>query len=97
MRVLFSILSIVLLISSCKNSAHNESDDFAYIGGEIINPTENTIILESKNKTIDTIKLDGRNRFFYKIDNFYPGIYTFRHGSEYQMIMLEPNDSYYLG
>jgi hypothetical protein len=93
MRVLFSILSIVLTISSCKNSAHNESDDFAYIGGEIINPIENTIILESKNKTIDTIKLDGRNRFFYKIDNFYPGIYTFRHGSEYQMIMLEPNDS----
>ncbi|MCL5128335.1 MULTISPECIES: hypothetical protein [unclassified Algibacter] len=93
MRILFSILSITLLISGCKNNAHDLSDGFAYIGGEIVNPIENTIILESRNKIIDTIKLDGRNRFIYKINNLHPGLYTFKHGSEYQMIILEPNDS----
>lgn len=93
MRILFSILSITLLISGCKESNHQLSDAFAYIGGEIINPVENTIILESRDKIIDTIKLDGRNRFNYKVENLNPGIYTFKHGSEFQIIVLEPNDS----
>ena len=84
---------MALLVSSCKKNTQDLSDDFAYIGGEIINPIENSIILESKNKTIDTIKLDGRNRFKYKVEHLSPGLYTFRHGNKYQMIILEANDS----
>lgn len=93
MRILFSILSITLLISGCKKGTFQQSDAFAYIGGEIINPVENTIILECRDQITDTIKLDGRNRFKYKIENLTPGIYTFKHGSEYQTIFIEPNDS----
>uniref|UniRef100_UPI00262FA272 TlpA family protein disulfide reductase n=1 Tax=uncultured Algibacter sp. TaxID=298659 RepID=UPI00262FA272 len=40
-----------------------------------------------------TVRLDGKNRFLYKIDTLKEGIYTFRHGGEYQLILLEPEDS----
>lgn len=93
MRVLFSVLLMALLVFSCKKNTQELSDDFAYIGGEIINPIENSIILESKNKIIDTIVLDGRNRFKYKVEHLNAGLYTFKHGNKYQMIILEPNDS----
>jgi hypothetical protein len=93
MRVLFSIFFIAISITSCKKNTQELSEDFAYIGGEIINPIESSIILESKNKIIDTIILDGRNRFKYKVEHLNAGLYTFKHGNKYQMIILEPNDS----
>ncbi|WP_147676210.1 TlpA family protein disulfide reductase [Algibacter pacificus] len=93
MRLLLSILSISLLTLSCKKDNHQLGEPFAYIGGEIVNPVENSIILESSDKTIDTITLDGRNQFKFKIENLKPGLYTFKHGIEYQIIILEPNDS----
>ena len=93
MKIYFSIVLISLSFFGCKKDTAGMGSDFAYIGGEIINPIENTIILTSQDKTTDTIKLDGRNRFIYKIEDLKPGLYTFKHGSEFQLILLEPNDS----
>ena len=70
------------------------SDRYAYIGGEIINPKNNTVVLyNTKGKVVDSVLLDNNNRFIYKIENLESGLYTVTHGGEYQMIILEPKDS----
>ncbi|MDH7912472.1 thioredoxin-like domain-containing protein [Winogradskyella sp. SYSU M77433] len=75
------------------NSKGNNSD-IAYIGGEIINPKNKKITLyNTKGKVADTFTLDTNNRFLHKIENLQPGLYSIRHGGEYQMVLLEPNDS----
>lgn len=69
-------------------------EDFAYIGGEIVNPKNDKVILyNNKGKVTDTFDLDDNNRFIHKITNLQAGLYSIRHGGEYQMVLLEPNDS----
>ena len=75
------------------NSNDNEAE-FAYIGGEIINPKNDKVILyNTKGKISDTFALDANNRFIHKITNLESGLYSIRHGGEYQMVLLEPKDS----
>ena len=75
------------------NSSGDDSD-FAFIGGEIVNPkNKNVILYNTKGKVADTFVLDANNRFLHKITNLQPGLYSIRHGGEYQMVLLEPNDS----
>lgn len=93
MKIFITITIILLTFFSCKNDTNETYGDLAYLGGEIINPNNNFIILSKAESIIDTIKLDGRNRFMYKIKNLDAGIYTFKHGGEFQMVLLEPNDS----
>ena len=70
------------------------SYEYAYIGGEIINPKNKTIILyNTKGKVVDSVSLDANNRFIHKINNLERGLYSLTHGGEYQMIILEPRDS----
>lgn len=93
MKLYFTITCILLTLISCKKDGNETALDYAYLGGEIINPNTKHIVL-SKNKTIiDTVKLDGRNRFLYKVDKLNKGLYTIRHGGEFQLILLEPEDS----
>lgn len=87
---------IVLLLLSinfgCKVNTNN--GDYAYVGGEIINPKNKSIVLyNTKGKVVDSLTLDSNNRFIYKIEDINPGLYSFTHGGEYQLVLLEPNDS----
>ncbi|MEC3908711.1 hypothetical protein VOI54_16910 [Tamlana sp. 2201CG12-4] len=93
MKFYFSYLVILIAFLGCKDDKHKTIIDYAYIGGEIINPSANYVVLSKEEKVIDTIKLDGRNRFLHKVKHLKEGIYTFKHGVEYQMILLEPRDS----
>lgn len=93
MKIFISVIITSLMLFGCKNNSNKAEDQIAYLGGEIINPNNSFIILTKSNKVIDTIKLDGRNRFLYKISNLNEGIYTFKHGGELQIVFLEPNDS----
>lgn len=93
MKLYFSIILTLLTLLSCKEDKSGSEINYAYIGGEIINPTTNYVVLLKSEATIDTIKLDGRNRFSYKVYDLEEGLYSFRHGYEYQMILLEPQDS----
>lgn len=93
MKLYLSIIIIVITFLGCKKGAQEADSNYAYLGGEIINPNTNFVVLSKDEVVIDTVKLDGRNRFLYKIDNLDKGIYTFRHGGEYQIILLEPKDS----
>ena len=83
---------MLLLLASCENSSSMQGD-YAYFGGEIINPSNNYITLSNTLGGIDTLYLDKSNRFLHKIDSLKPGLYSFTHGGEYQTIFLEPNDS----
>lgn len=93
MKLYFSIIIIVITFLGCKKDTPNADLNYAYLGGEIINPTTNFVVLSKDEVVIDTVKLDVRNRFIYKIINLNEGMYTFRHGGEYQMVLLEPQDS----
>ncbi len=75
-------------------NSNGDDSDYAFIGGEIINPKNNSVVLyNTKGKVADTFLLDGNNRFIHKITNLQSGLYSIRHGGEYQMVLLEPNDS----
>jgi len=75
-------------------NSNGENSDFAYIGGEVINPKNKSIVLyNTKGKVSNTFTLDDNNRFLHKITDLQPGLYSIRHGGEYQMVLLEPNDS----
>lgn len=63
-----------------------------YIGGEIINPKMDQVILSRDNSIIDTLQLDHNNHFLFKSDTLESGLYSFKHG-EYQKFYLEPGDS----
>ena len=93
MKLYFTFIIILLTIMGCKKDSDEATINFAYLGGEIINPNTNYIVLSKNEAIIDTVKLDGRNRFLYKIDDLNEGLYTFRHGGDFQLILLEPEDS----
>lgn len=89
MKIYIYIVCIALSLISCGT----DSCSYATIGGEIINKNTDYVVLFNSKEVLDTVKLDGNNRFSYKIENLTPGFYTFRHGAEIQMVLLEPGDS----
>lgn len=93
MKHLYLLILFILTLVSCKKDAKQDNDAIAHFGGEIINPSNNYVVLLKGNSVIDTLRLDTRNRFQYKVKDLTPGLYTFSHGGEIQMVLLEPNDS----
>lgn len=83
---------LMLLFYSCDNNS-NILKGSAYLGGEIINPTSEYIILQKNGKTIDSIRLDDKNRFSYRLDSVETGIYIFKHRPEIQQFYISPGDS----
>ncbi|AVI51597.1 hypothetical protein C5O00_10665 [Pukyongia salina] len=63
-----------------------------WIGGQIVNPKSDYVVLLKDNEVMDTIKLDSQNFFHYQSECIKPGLYSFRH-HEYQIFYLEPGDS----
>ena len=91
MKRILTFAFIGLTLLACSNK--NLSCGTAYFGGEIINPNNDHLILYDSNVPIDTVYLDANNRFSYKLENLNPGLYSFVHGGEYQVVLIEPNDS----
>ncbi|MBT8278135.1 MAG: hypothetical protein KJO41_03975 [Bacteroidia bacterium] len=91
MKHLIVVALIGITLLSCKKE--NTSCGLAYFGGEIINPNNDHLVLYDSSNPVDTLYLDENNRFFRTIDNLAPGLYSFVHGGEYQVVLLEPNDS----
>ena len=86
------LILISSFLFSC-TSTKNEEKDYAYFGGEIVNPNTNYIVMFKGNNYNDTIRLDKNNRFLYKIENLEEGVYTFKHNPENQVVLLEKGDS----
>ncbi|MBU2938790.1 peroxiredoxin family protein [Lacinutrix sp. C3R15] len=97
MRVILPILLLTLTLFSCKKNVATNNGETAYIGGEIINPIDKQVVIYKENKVLDTILLDNKNRFLYKIEQVEDGLYTFKlksqFGEEFQLALLESNDS----
>ncbi len=88
------ILALTLLgftLLACSN--RNSSCGAAYFGGEIINPNNDHIILYDSNEAVDTLYLDNDNRFAHTLENLNSGLFSFVHGGEYQVMLIEPGDS----
>ena len=64
-----------------------------FVGGNIINPSNNYVILYDTENNIDTLYLNNKNRFSHYFTTFKPGIHSFVHGGKHQSILLEENDS----
>lgn len=64
-----------------------------FVGGNIINPSNNYVILYDTQNNIDTLYLNDKNRFSHYFTTFKPGIHSFVHGGKHQSILLEENDS----
>ncbi|MDN3593403.1 TlpA family protein disulfide reductase [Zunongwangia endophytica] len=88
---LFSIISTVFLFVCCKNDSANNGN--IYIGGKIVNPNTNYVIISKDQEPIDTIQLNEDNQFGKYLPKLDAGIYTFQHNPENQVVYLEPGDS----
>ena len=93
MKYLSVIVLFLITLTGCKSDI-TETGDYAYFGGEIINPNNSFVTIHGPQMTAeDTIYLDDNNRFIHKVLDITPGVYLFTHGGEYQMIVLESSDS----
>jgi len=86
-----SLCALIFFTAACQGEA--EVPRHAFIGGEIINPTSNSIVLHRNGKIIDTIYLDEKNRFSYRLENVEKGLYLIKHRPESQNLYLVPGDS----
>ena len=88
--ILATCISLLVLIGCSNETQKTESG--TYIGGQIINPTSNFLLLKKDDRLIDSIKLDQNNSFLYQFSDPEKGLYQVFH-NEGQIIYLEPNDS----
>lgn len=84
-------LFIIPFLFSCQSNT-NKTLDTIWIGGKIINPRENYVVISHNRVLIDTVKLDKNDTFLYAIKKPETGIYFINH-VEYQALFLEPGDS----
>ena len=66
-RAIILALAVPLFFCSC-DSRTSEGVNYAYFGGEIVNPNTNYLILSKDRNHHDTIFLDKNNQFRYKIE-----------------------------
>jgi thiol-disulfide isomerase/thioredoxin len=81
---------VTILILSCKST---DETSITYFGGEIINPKSSFVLFLKDDKVIDTLLLDENNRFLNEYKSLKEGLYTFKHGNEFQYIYLQQSDS----
>ncbi len=92
-RTVSLFIGLIAMTFGCKSKSTSEGD-IAFLGGEIVNPKNKSVVLyNTDGKVVDSFNLDANNRFKHKFTNLNPGLYSITHGGEYQMVLLEPNDS----
>lgn len=80
-----------IFIISCTNTP--KKVDSIYFGGEIVNPKANFVEFFKENKLLDTLYLNKINKFSGTFHHLKEGLYTFKHGYEFQYVYLTPGDS----
>ena len=90
-KILFLFLTVTIFIS-CNDASKKSECGVSWIGGKIVNPKLDYVVISHNRNVIDTVALDSTDSFIYKIENTDPGIYFFSH-YEYQALFLEPGDS----
>lgn len=70
-----------------------QQSNAVYLAGEVVNPTDEAVILLKGELPLDTARLDGQNRFEFRLDSLEDGLYVFKHAPEHQYVFLEAGDS----
>lgn len=86
-KIIIGILSLLAL------ACQNHKNQMTYIGGGIVHPIDDYVVLLKENKIIDSIKINQNGHFNYSFKLEKPGLFTFKHAHEFQTIYLEPQDS----
>lgn len=81
-----------MLLSALVSCDDHKSQEGTYLGGEIVNPVSNNVVLRKDNIEIEEIALNQNNQFLYEFEDFTPGLYTFFH-KERQLVFIEEGDS----
>lgn len=87
---LITLLGLFLTFSGCNS---REEITLTYFGGKIKNPKDKYVYFTKGKKVLDSAKLNDHNKFSFKLDSLDLGLYTFKHGVEFQYVYLEPKDS----
>ncbi len=87
---LLSLIGVLLLVASCNSTEENNT---TYFGGKIKNPRGKYVYILKEDKILDSIILNSNNKFTFQLDSIELGLYTFKHGPEFQYLYLEPKDS----
>ena len=88
-----TLLSLFALLFSFYGCDNNGEAGYTYFGGKIKNPKDKFVYFTKGKKVLDSARLDDHNKFSFKIDSLDIGLYTFKHGAEFQYLYLEPKDS----
>ncbi|HBB49183.1 MAG TPA: hypothetical protein DCZ44_06075 [Flavobacteriaceae bacterium] len=91
MRFSFYVF-LSLIVVSCQSKSGPETCGSAWIGGQIVNPKTDYVIISHNRNSSDTVYLDQSNFFRYHIKAADPGLYYFQH-FEFQAMFVEPGDS----
>ena len=91
LKYLLSSIFLVSLVGCNFNKSAKKGA--TYFGGEIINPKSKYVLFLKDDKILDTLYLKTNNRFITKFKNLNEGLYTFKHGGEFQYIYLQQTDS----
>lgn len=86
------LLYLFIFALACCSKGEKKSPNI-FFAGEIVNPTNEYVVLFKGDAVIDSAKLDDRNRFTFKLDSVSNGLYHFFHPGEYQYLYLEQGDS----
>ena len=84
-------LAFILLLVGCNTPQKNT--DSVFFAGEIVNPTDEYVVLYKGGDVLDSAKLDANNRFSFHLNAIEDGLYHFNHAPEFQYIYLEKGDS----
>ncbi len=86
----FILTAFLPSVISCKKA---EECPRTYFGGKITNPKGMYVYLLKNEQVLDSAKINPTNKFLFQLDSLITGLYTFKHGPEFQYIFLEPKDS----
>lgn len=87
----FLFIGAFLLSFGC--SQNNKNKENTFFGGKIKNPKSDFVYFFQGEKVLDSAKLNQQNKFSFNFNALEAGLYTFKTGSEFQYIYLEPQDS----
>ena len=88
MKFIYKFL-VLLTFYGCQS----KGNECVFVGGDIINPINDYVVLYNPNGQVDTLYLNSDNKFSHYFTDFNKGIHSFVHGGKYQSLLLENNDS----
>ena len=88
-----NLLYIILFTALISCNTKKKKSPTTFFAGEIVNPTNDYVVLHKDDIIIDSCKLDENNRFAFNLNSIVEGLYHFDHNPELQYVYLKQGDS----